>query len=126
MTFFNYRFNSKAKPALRLVGVRPDRDGVRVEDGRLKASFGFLKVDTPVDNISGASVTGPYLWFKALGPRLSVADHGLTFGTTTDGGVCIEFVTPISRVLGPWDHPGLTVTVDDPKALVEAIEDELG
>ncbi len=122
MTYFAYRFNSTASPFLRILGVKPDKDGVRLENGRLKASFGFLNVDTAIENVSTASVTGPYTWWKAIGPRLSMADHGLTFGTTADGGVCVEFVEPIGRVVGPWDHPGLTLTVDDPAGLVEAIE----
>lgn len=122
MTFFAYRINSKALPLLRVLGVNPNKDGVRVENGRLKASFGFLNMDTPIPNVSSVSVTGPYKWWKSLGPRLSMADHGLTFGTTGEGGVCIEFVEPIRRVIGPWAHPGLTLTVDDPEGLVEAIE----
>ncbi|NNF56199.1 MAG: hypothetical protein HKN03_17365 [Acidimicrobiales bacterium] len=105
-----------------MLGVKPDKDGVRLGNGRLKASFGFLNVDTAIENVSSASVTGPYTWWKAIGPRLSMADHGLTFGTTADGGVCVKFVKPIKGVVGPWDHPGLTLTVDDPAGLVEAIE----
>lgn len=121
MPYFAYRFASKAAPVVRVLGVKPNRDGVRIANGRLRASFGFLNADTAIENVSTATVTGPYEWFKVLGPRLSMSDHGLTFGTTTDGGVCLEFVEPIRRVIGPWDHPTLTLTVDDPEGLIEAI-----
>lgn len=104
-----------------MLGVRADRDGVRVTDGHLTASFGFLNTDVAIANIRAAAVAGPYRWFKSVGPRLSLADYGLTFGTTAAKGVCITFITPIESVIGPWGHPGLTLTVDDPEGLVAAI-----
>ncbi len=124
MTYFEYDFTAKAKPVLRALGVRPDRDGVRIEDGHLKASFGFLKLEVPLTNIVSAEVTGPYRWYTALGARLSFADHGLTFGSTAEQGVCMVFEEPISAVIGPWKHPGLTVTVADAAGLVALLEAE--
>lgn len=125
MTFFEYAYLPKAKPLLQAFGVRPDRDGVTVDDGRLTATFGFLDVDIPLTNITSAEVTGPYRWYTAIGARLSFSDHGLTFGSTTAGGVCLSFAEPIRRVIGPWDHPGLTVTVSDPPGLVALLEELL-
>lgn len=121
--FFPYEFNRFAKPLLRLVGIRADRDGVRVEHDRLVVSFGLLNASVDLDNITSASVTGPYLAIKAIGPRLSAADHGVTFGTTASAGVCVTFDEPIPAVFGPWSHPGMTLTVADPGGLVAAIED---
>jgi len=120
--FFPYAFDRLTKPLLRMAGVRADRDGVRLEDDRLIASFGVLNTTVDLDNVATASVTGPYLALKAIGPRLSAADHGVTFGTTASAGVCLTFVNPIPAVFGPWDHPGMTITVADPDGLVEAIE----
>ncbi len=122
MTFFEYEYAAKAKPVLRAFGVRPDRDGVRVEDGRLTATFSFLNLDVPLTNVLSAEATGPYRWYTSLGARLSFADHGLTFGTTPQQGVCIQFDEPISPVIGPWKHPGLTVTVADTAGLVALLE----
>jgi hypothetical protein len=67
---------------LRLFGVTPDRAHVRVTDHRLQARFGFFSVDVPLSQVQGVEVTGPYKAYKALGPRLSVADRGATFGTS--------------------------------------------
>ncbi len=120
--FFPYEFEPAARPMLRLLGVRPDRDGVRLDDERLAASFGWLSAVVERDNIKSVSVTGPYRWFKVLGPRLSMADHGLTFGTNADHGVCIEFHDPLPAVFGPWNHPGITLTVAEPEKLVEALD----
>jgi len=119
--FFPYHFDRVAEVALRPMGVRPDRDGVRIDDDRLVATFGFLSASTELSNIAEASVTGPYSWVKAVGPRLSSADRGLTFGTTSDRGACVHFHRPIPAVVGPWKHPGLTLTVAEPEALVDAL-----
>lgn len=122
--FFPYAFDRATKPLLRVIGVRPDRDGVRVEDQRLIASFGLLNASIDLANIESASVTGPYTAIKALGPRLSAADHGVTFGTTAAGGVCLIFVEPIPAIFGPWAHPGMTLTVAEPAGLVAAVRGE--
>jgi hypothetical protein len=120
--FFEYDHDDRYRLPLRVLGVRAGKDGVRLHDGELTASFGFLNLTVPISNISHAEVTGPYKWFRAIGARLSLADHGLTFGTTTTSGVCLSFIEPIHRVIGVWDHPGLTVTVANPNALVQAIQ----
>lgn len=120
--FFPYRFDRWVPPVLRPLGVAPGRDGVHLDDRRIVATFGRFRVEVPIENIAAAGTTGPYRWFRAIGPRGSLADHGLTFGTTTRGGTLIEFVEPIRRVIGPWDHPNLTVTVAEPESLAGLIE----
>ena len=93
------------------------------DDGRLVARFGRLAVETMVDNIGGYQLTGPYHWWKAIGPRGSLADHGFTFGTSAHGGVCLCFRewVPTSYVRG-GRMESLTVTVDDPDAMARALE----
>jgi hypothetical protein len=54
--------------------------------------------------------------------RLSFADDGLTFGTSTHGGVCVHFDEKVRRVIGFKDHSALTATVDDLEGLVHAID----
>ena len=99
-------------------GAVPWRDGVTItDDGRFVATFGLLRVDTPLENIADTHVTGPYRWWTAVGPRVSFADDGLTFGTNPQGGLCIHFRDKIKRVIGFRDHSALTVTVADPHAL---------
>ena len=70
-----------------------------------------------------AQIAGPYRWWTAVGPRLSMVDDGLTFGIIATAGVCIHFEPPIRRVIGLRDHSALTVTVADPHGLVAAIAD---
>ena len=92
------------------------------DDGRVVATYGFSRLETPLDNVAGAHVTRGYHWWKAIGVRGSFEDDGLTFGTNTEGGVCIHFR---DKVKGPlrrsWS--ALTVTVADLDGLVAALED---
>lgn len=121
MTFHRYRYEPRTRALLRLLGVKHDRDGVLVTEDQLVASFGPFNFAVERSNITSAAVTGPYLLVKALGPRLSVADHGLTFGTTAMSGACVTFREPIPAVLGPWRHPGVTLTVEEPEHLVRSL-----
>lgn len=109
-------------PAL-LVGVREDRAWVELDDSGLRARFGPWCLRTPLSNVTGAGVSGPYSFAKTVGPaHLSFSDQGLTFATNGDLGVCFTFQEPVAGIepSGRIRHPGLTVTVADPEALVEA------
>ncbi|MEX1176930.1 MAG: hypothetical protein WEB09_00580 [Nitriliruptor sp.] len=93
----------------------------------LSASFGPFLITTPWRNVRDVAVSGPYRWFRVIGPRLSLADRGLTFGTSTDAGACIRFHEPVAALFGSRRvHPGLTVTVEDPHGLAAAIEARIG
>jgi hypothetical protein len=108
---------------LRIIGVRPGAAQVELTDDRLIATFGRLRVETPLANVCGYRLTGPYHWWKAIGPRGSLADHGFTFGTSARGGVCVcfrEWVT--SGYVRGGRMEALTVTVADPDALARALE----
>jgi len=101
--------------------VREDKDGVTLGDETFTATFGFKTLETPISNLGEAHITRNYHWFKAVGMRLSFADDGLTFGTATEGGVCVHFKEKVPRVFGPKDHSALTVTVADLDGLAKAI-----
>lgn len=120
--FFPYGFDRRFMPMWLGAGALPWRDGVTItDDGRFVATFGLLRVDTPLENIADTHVTGPYRWWTAVGPRVSFADDGLTFGTNPHGGLCIHFRDKIKRVIGFRNHSALTVTVEDPHALEAAL-----
>jgi hypothetical protein len=109
---------------LRLIGVRPGRAQVELtEDGRMVARFGRLGIETTLANVCGYRLTGPYHWWKAIGPRGSLVDHGFTFGTSARGGVCLCFRdwVPSGYVRG-GRMEALTVTVEDVVALARALD----
>jgi hypothetical protein len=104
-----------------LAPLRLDRKtaGVRVGPDGFTARFGPWTVSTPLDNIAGASVTGPFSAVRAIGTRVSLLDRGLTFGSNTLIGVCVRFHRSVSGVepVGLVRHPALTVTVAEPQLL---------
>jgi len=123
-TTFRFRFD----PAYRAVGlpfgVMPATTSLTVGGGELRARFGPWRVRTPLSNVAGTEVSGPYSFAKTAGPaHLSFSDRGVTFATNGQRGLCIRFREPV-RVLDPTGrlrHPGLTVTVDDVDGLAATL-----
>jgi hypothetical protein len=115
---FDFAFEPRMAAFAYPLGVTPKTTGVDVGDGRLRARFGLWSLATSLDNVEAAKVTGPYKLVKVLGPpRMSLADRGITFATSTRQGVCIQFRRPV----GSLRRTALTVTVADPEGLVEAL-----
>jgi hypothetical protein len=118
---FPYRIDRKLLPLGLLFGLRPSRDGVRLDGERFVATYGFIHVETPLANIDGAHVTRKYRWWTAVGIRRSFVDDGLTFGTNRDEGVCVHFATKVVSPVGRRGHSALTVTVADVEGLAQAL-----
>ena len=119
-----FDFDRRYRFAGRIFGITPASAHVELDDDRFVARFGPWKVETERSNIRGAGVTGPYALAKTIGAaHLSFADRGLTFATNPRAGACLSFRTPVTGIdpFGAIRHPGLTVTVADPGALVEAL-----
>ena len=116
MRRFPFEFEPRYRRILWLLSVTPARSGVEIGDGSLRVRFGPWRMQTDVSNIRCAEETGPYQALRAIGPHISMADQGLSFGSTTRGGVCLLFHEPVPgrETLGLVKHPGLTVTVEDP------------
>ena len=122
---FDFAFAPAHRPLLAALCIVPSTAHVTVTDDELIARFGPWCCRTPRTNVRDVATSGPYRAHRAIGVRLSFADHGLTFGSTTAGGVCIRFHEPVGGLVPRVDHlhPGLTVTVADPDGLVAALDD---
>lgn len=121
---FPFAFDRLFRLPARLLGIGHDTAWVEVTTDHLEARFGRWVVRTPLHNVAGAQVSGPYSLPKVIGPaHLSFADRGLTFATNAHEGACITFREPVRGIdpLGLVRHPGLTVTVAEPQALVDAL-----
>ena len=119
---FGYDIDKRYLPVLLAFLVRPSKDGVTLTDeGTFTATFGLLRVVTPLSNIVGAHLTEHYRWWTAIGARMSFADDGLTFGTNTRAGVCIHFGEKVPSRLRRSGHSALTVTVADTEGLITAL-----
>ncbi len=122
MQTFDFEFHPRYRYLLRPLGVHPGNSFVAItDDEEFHAKFGRWEIRTPLSNITGFERSGGYKWWKAIGIRGSVADHGVTFGSTTRQGVCVKFAEKIPALVAGPRHPGLTVTVADPDGLVAAL-----
>lgn len=120
---FAFRFDAAFRLPLALLGVRPETARVELGPDELTVRYGPWRLRTARDNVSGVELGGPYRWWRAVGPHLSLADGGVTFGTGVAAGVCIRLTAPVPALApGPWPrHPAVTVTVSDPVALRDAL-----
>ena len=120
---FTFAFDWRFRLPLATLGIRPSTCEVVLTDQLFDARFGPFRLQTPRENIRDVCITGPYTLIKAIGPRGSKVDHGATFGTNADRGVCVVFHEPVGALLGRdrFRHPGLTVTVGDPEGLARSL-----
>ena len=117
---FPIRLGARSRPLLRLFGVGGPEDAcVELSDGDLEARFGRFRARTPLSNIAGWRIEGPWRWITAIGVRRSVRHGDLTFGGSPHGGVRLDFVerVPVARL----KVPALYVTVDDLDGLAAAL-----
>ena len=120
-THFPYQLDRRWLPLFLALRVGDD-DGVEVtDDGQLIATFGWVKIETTVENVDHTEVTGPHHWYTAVGLRLSLSDDEVTFGTNHQRGLRIAFVEKVPKVIGFNDHSSLWVSVADPEGLAAAI-----
>ena len=124
MHTFEFDFHPAYRWLILPLGATPGNSLVTVSPTVFTAKFGPWKVETPRSNIIGFERSGDYKWYRAIGIRGSMVDHGLTFGTTTTHGVCVKFQEPVAPLIPKMrHHPGLTVTVANPTGLVTALEE---
>lgn len=125
---FEFCFDPRFRLPLALLGIRPATAGVTVDAAEVVVRFGPWRLRTVRGNVVGVDRSGPYRWWRAIGPRLSLVDGGVTFGSATADGVCIRLATPVPALApGPWlRHPAVTVTVADPEALADCLRPTVG
>src|SRR5258708_13071161 len=89
---FDYAIDKRYLPLLLPFGLRGSKDGVTLTDeGSLLATFGFIKIKTPLANVTEAHITRNYRWWTAFGLLASMSDAALTFATNHTAGACIHF-----------------------------------
>jgi hypothetical protein len=125
---FEMAFDPRFRLPLAALGVTPATAHVTVTADRLVACFGPWACRTTPANVRAVDITGPYRWSRVIGPRLSLADHGLTFGTTPARGACLLLREPVPGIdpLGVIRHPGLTVTVANPERFAATVRHYAG
>lgn len=121
---FSFEFAPSYRAANLVFAITPKKAWLELGERTLEARFGPWRLSTPLTNVTGAEVTGPYAFWKTAGPaRLAITDRGLTFATNGERGVLISFATPVRGLdpVGAIRHPELTVTVADVEGLAELL-----
>lgn len=124
MTTFGFWFSRSYAAAGLAFGITPTTTGVVVSTERLEVRFGPWRLSTPRSNVASTQIGGPYSFVRTAGPaHLSLSDHGVTFATNGNRGLCVVFHEPVWAInpFGPPSHPTLTVTVDQPERLADAL-----
>jgi hypothetical protein len=120
---FPIRLGPRSRPLLRLFGARDDTAWVDLGPDGMTARFGWSSGRTPLANITGWRIEGPWLWLTAIGLRRSWRAREMTFGGNHRGGVKVTFREPI-RVAG-LSTTALYVSVADLEGFGAALR-ELG
>jgi len=103
---------------LYLYGVRGRNAFVDLDD-EFRVSFGWFHVRTPMANLASWRIEGPWLWITAIGVRLSLRHHDLTFAGTGGSGVRVDFREPIRTRLVRL--PAVYLTMEDMEGFVAAL-----
>ncbi len=120
---FPFRFDAAMLPLGVPFGVLPATTGIDVGD-EVTVRFGPFRMRFPRADVVAVETTGPYQLHKVAGPpRLSFVDRGVTFATSRGPGLCICLARPHKGPYPRMRHPALTVTVETPDALGEALLD---
>jgi hypothetical protein len=116
---FPIRVGRRSRLFLRLLfGVRSDDSWIDLgdgPDGELEVRFGWSHFRTPMANVASWRIEGPFLWITAIGVRMSIRHHDITFGGSPHGGVRIDFREPVHWA--SFHVPAIYVPADDLEAL---------
>jgi hypothetical protein len=108
----------RSRPLLRLFGVRGDNAYVDLGDD-VDVRFGFFHVTTPVSNLAGWRIEGPWHWITAIGVRNGIRHGDVAFDGTHTGGVRMDLRQPIR--FGPLRRDAIYVSVDDLEGFAAAL-----
>ena len=107
---FPIRIGRRSRGYLRLWTVRPETAFVDVAD-EVDVHFGRFRIRTPIANIASWRIEGPWLWITAIGVRMSIRHHDVSFAGSPRGGVRLDFRDLVRW--GPFKVPAIYVGVDD-------------
>ena len=107
---------------LRIWGVRPGLAYAEIDDGPpsvVRVRFGRVRFETPIANIAGYQIEGPFHWVTAIGIRRSIRHGDVSFAGAGHGGVRIDLRQPVRWSI--FRVPAIYVGADDLDALAAAL-----
>jgi hypothetical protein len=101
-----------------LFGVRGGNAYVDLDDN-VAVTFGFFRFRTALSNVVSWRIEGPWLWVTAIGVRMSLRHHDVSFDGSHLGGVRLDFRVRVRW--GPIHVPAIYVTVEDLEGFAAAL-----
>src|SRR4051794_292703 len=99
MQEFRFRWTSTYRALALPFAVTPGLAVVQVHDDELTVRFGAWSLRTEIANVVSCEETSGYSLLRTAGPaHLSLADHGVTFATNGDRGMCMKFAEPVRAI----------------------------
>ena len=122
---FPIRIGRRSRWLLRIAfGVRPDNAWIELGDlpgDALEVRFGRFGLRSTIGNAASWRIEGPWLWLTAIGVRMSLRHHDVSFDGSSHGGVRIDFRQPVRWLL--FKVPAIYVSADDLEGLAQALAD---
>jgi hypothetical protein len=119
---FPIRLGARSRTLLRVVfGVTQDSAYVDL-GGELDARFGYGRLKTPLSNIVGWRIEGPWLWITAIGIRRGIRDGVFSFAGSPRGGVRLDFRDRV-RTVRIFRTRALYVGVEDLEGFAAALSE---
>lgn len=120
----DFAFSTSYRWAGLAFGITPSTAWVEIGPSGLRVRYGLWRLATPLDNLADATLTGGFGFLKTAGPpHLSFADRGISFTTNAQAALCVSFHEPVKGIepTGRIAHPGATLSVRDPQALLDDV-----
>ncbi|HEX5013837.1 MAG TPA: hypothetical protein VFV72_06705 [Candidatus Limnocylindrales bacterium] len=111
---FPIRIGPRSRPVARLFGATPGTAYAELGDD-LTIRFGRFGFRTPVSNLQRYRIEGPFTWIKAIGVRMSIRHHDVSFCGSAHGAVRIDLKDPVRW--GLFRAPAVWAGADDLDAL---------
>jgi hypothetical protein len=93
---YPFRIGSRSRRFLRIVfGVTPERAWAEIGDGVVRCRFGRWEFSAPIAKVARWRIEGPWRWITAIGLRMSVRHHDISFAGSPRGGVRLDFRAPV-------------------------------
>lgn len=111
-TRYPIRIGSRSRLFLRIAfGVTPERAYAEVTDEEVRVRFGRFALAAPVADVIRWRIEGPWAWITAIGVRMSIRHHDVSFAGSPRGGVRLDYTRPVRW--GPLRIPAIYYGVED-------------
>ena len=107
---FPIRIGRRSRWVLRLFTATPETAYAEIGEDLL-IRFGRFRFRTPLSNVERYRIEGPFTWIKAIGVRMSIRDHDVSFCGSAHGAVRMDVRTTVKW--GPIRVPAVWAGADD-------------